>query len=463
MLKYSPKNSSITVTAETKPKVYAFGERYKKFIDMAKTEREAADTAIDLAKANGFLPLSGYSVLKPGDKFYSLNRGKAVTLGVVGKQPLTSGINIIASHIDAPRIDLKQRPLYEENELAYFKTQYYGGIKKYQWTCLPLAMHGVVVKTDGTAVDVCIGEDDNDPVFCITDLLPHLGQEQAKKPMGEAITGEGLNILVGGELIAEEGKDDNHSAKLAVLKLLNEKYDITEEDLISAEIEFVPAAKARDIGFDRAFIGAYGHDDRVCAYTSMAALIDLNETPAKTALCLLADKEEIGSMGSTGMISADFERVTRKVAALTGLTPDGVTMDDIFAASLCVSADVAAAYDPNYKDVHELNNSARMGYGIVVTKYTGGRGKGGSNDADAETVATLRRLFNARSIPWQTGELGKVDVGGGGTVAQFIANRNISTIDCGIALFSMHAPMEIVSKLDLYHAYLGYTAIYGNL
>ncbi len=368
----------------------------------------------------------------------------------------SKGLNIVAAHIDAPRIDLKQNPLYEDLELAFFKTHYYGGIKKYQWTTVPLALHGVVVKGDGSKTEIIIGEDDSDPVFCITDLLPHLAQEQMNKVMKDAISGEALNILIG----SKPNSDEKDKVKGELLRLICEKYDIIEEDFISAELEIVPSAKARDVGFDRSLIGAYGQDDRVCGYTALAGILEV-ESPSKTAICILADKEEVGSMGNTGMRSRFFEDTVAKIISMQHSSYNDLLVREAFASSLCLSADVGAAVDPNYKEVSELANAPRINYGVMMTKYTGSRGKSGSNDASAEFVGIVRKMLNDNNIVWQIGELGKVDVGGGGTVAQYIANLNIETIDCGVPLLSMHSPFEIAGKIDIYMAYRAYKAFYS--
>ncbi|MDR2664738.1 MAG: aminopeptidase, partial [Oscillospiraceae bacterium] len=390
----------------------------------------------------------------PGDRVYSTVADKMVFLAAIGQIPLSEGVNIAAAHVDSPRLDLKQFPLYEDENLALLKTHYYGGIKKYQWVTLPLALHGIIVRKDGTSAEVSIGDDEGDPVFMITDLLPHLGKDQEKKTVGEAFTGENLNILAGSR---PEGEDkESERVKFSVLRALNGKYGITEEDFVSAEIEAVPAGRARDLGFDRTMIAAYGHDDRSCAFAALRAILD-SRAPERTAVCVLTDKEEIGSEGMTGMQSAAFERFMSRLCG--GLDAAGAA----FSHSFCISADVCNAYDPNFPDVSEKNNSAHINRGLSVMKYTGARGKSGASDASAETVGALRRLFDKNAVVWQTTELGKVDQGGGGTVAMFMANRGIETIDAGVPVLSMHAPYEIVSKLDCYMAYKGIRAMYeGN-
>ena len=426
---------------------------YKRFLDVSKTERLCAAETVRMAEERGYRPYTPGMAVKPGDKVYARNRGKAVMLAHIGQAPLSEGVQLAAAHIDSPRLDLKPNPLYEDSELAYFKTHYYGGIRKYQWVTIPLALHGVAVRKDGTKVTVRVGEEEGEPRLVITDLLPHLGAAQNKKPLSEAVPGETLNLLLGSCPIG--GEEESGRVKLAVMKLLHEKYGITEDDLSSAELEAVPAVKACDIGLDRSLIGAYGHDDRVCAYAALKALLDLEETPARTALCILADKEEIGSDGVTGMQSAAFDTFVEDLCAA-----QGVTLRRCFAGSFCLSADVTAAYDPNYPDVFEKRNESQLNYGVGLCKYTGARGKSGASDADAETVAYVRRLFDGAGVIWQISELGKVDAGGGGTVAMYMANRNISTLDAGVPVLSMHAPFETVSKLDCYETYKGMRAVF---
>ena len=426
---------------------------YRRFLDVSKTERLCAAEAVRLAEEKGYRPYAPGMDVKPGDKVYVRNRGKAVMLAHIGRASLSEGIQLAAAHIDSPRLDLKPNPLYEDGELAYFKTHYYGGIRKYQWVTIPLALHGVVVLKDGTRVDVRVGEEEGEPRLVITDLLPHLGAAQNKKPLGEAVPGETLNLLLGSRPIG--GEEESGRVKLAVMQLLHEKYGIVEDDLNSAELEAVPAGKSCDIGLDRSLIGAYGHDDRVCAYAALKALLDLEGTPARTAVCILADKEEIGSDGVTGMQSAAFDAFIEDLCAA-----QGVTLRSCFAGSFCLSADVTAAYDPNYPDVFEKRNESQINYGVGLCKYTGARGKSGASDADAETVAYVRRLFDEAGVIWQVSELGKVDAGGGGTVAMYMANRNINTLDAGVPVLSMHAPFETVSKLDCYETYKGIRAVF---
>ena len=431
----------------------AYCDRYKAFLDAGKTERLCAAETVRLAEEKGYRPYVRGMAINPGDKVYLCNRGKSVMLAHIGKKSLAEGTQIAAAHIDSPRLDLKPNPLYEESELAYFKTHYYGGLRKYQWVTIPLELRGVVALKDGTSVAVNIGADDGDAKLVITDLLPHLGQEQSKKPLAEAVPGETLNLLLGSRPIGDE--EDTGRVKLAVMKLLHEKYGITEDDFTSAELEAVPAVKACDIGLDRSMIGAYGHDDRVCGYAALKALLDLEETPEKTAVCVLADKEEIGSDGVTGMQSAAFDTFMEDLCAA-----QDVPVRVCFEKSFCLSADVTAAYDPDYADVYEKRNSAFVNYGIGLCKYTGARGKSGASDADAETVAYVRRLFDDAGVIWQIAELGKVDAGGGGTVAMYMANRNITTLDAGVPVLSMHAPFEVVAKLDCWETYKGMKAVY---
>ena len=444
---YEPKNGYDRVSAEDLAAMEVYCEGYKAFLDEGKTERECVDYSIALAKERGFVEYVSGMAVKPGDKIYCNNRGKGIMLARIGTESLAKGAHIGAAHTDAPRLDLKPRAIYEEAEMSYFKTHHYGGIRKYQWVTVPLELHGVVVLRDGSKVNVCVGKDEGDPQFVINDLLPHLGREQGKKPLNEAIPSESLNVLLGGVPFADdEGKS---RVKLQTLMILHEKYGITEEDFISAELEVVPAGKARDIGFDRSFIGAYGHDDRVCAYAELAALFDA-EMPKKTAVCIFADKEEIGSEGVSGMQSEAFEKFMEELC-----NAQGVSLRECFANSFCMSADVTAAYDPNFAEVYDKRNSAFVNYGIGLCKYTGSGGKGGASDASAEVVGYVRKLFEDNGVLWQMAELGKTDLGGGGTVAKFMAKRNIDTLDAGVPVLSMHAPFETVAKLDCYMTYKG--------
>ncbi len=433
--------------------IFDYAEGYKTFLDEGKTEREVCAYVVAKAEEKGYKPFRFGMKLKAGDKVYYNNRGKNLYLIRIGtKDVAENGIRILASHIDSPRLDLKQVPLYESENIAFAKTHYYGGIRKYQWTAIPLSLHGVVALKNGEKVEVKIGEDDNDPVFYISDLLPHLAAKQNAKTLGEGIEGEQLNIWFGNVpyTVAENEKDK--TVKENVLKILNAKYGMAEADFLSAELSVVPAFKAKDVGFDRALIGAYGHDDRVCSYPAYTALFD-TETDGETVMVVLADKEEIGSEGTTGMQCAVFTDLIDAIASSFG-----VTSAQIRANSKCLSADVNAAYDPNFPEVCEKMNSTWLSCGAGVTKFTGARGKSGSSDADAEYVGYLRKLFDDNGVIWQTGELGKVDVGGGGTVAKYIANMNIDTIDIGVAVVSMHAPYEVVSKADVYETYLAFKA-----
>lgn len=426
--------------------IFAYGEDYKAFLDASKTEREAVKTAVAMAKDNGYTEYRLGDVIRKGGKYYFNNRGKNLFLFRIGTAPLDEvGLRILAAHIDSPRIDIKQNPLYEDSGMCFLKTHYYGGIKKYQWPTLPLALHGVVVLRDGTVKEVRIGEDENDPVFYINDLLPHLAQDQSAKPLGSAISGESLNIFVGGiPYMAEEGDD---RIKMNILHILNEKYGMTEADFLSAELSAVPAFKARDVGFDRLFIGAYGHDDRVCAYPELTALFASEDT-VNSSLVILADKEETGSDGNTGMSADIMLDLIDEISRAFGASPARVR-----AASKCLSADVTAAYDPNFAEVYEKKNSSFVSCGTAVCKFTGARGKSSTNDASAEFMGFIRRVFDDAGVAWQTCELGKVDQGGGGTVAKFISKHNIDTIDVGVPVISMHAPYEMISKVDIYETH----------
>ena len=450
---YKKKNIHDTISGEEKARADALCEEYKNFLDKAKTERESVKESIRLAEARGFVPYKRGMELKPGAKIYtSTADAKAMILCVIGSAPLSSGVNIAVGHVDTPRLDLKQVPLYEDGGLAFFKTHYYGGVKKYQWVAQPLALHGVVIKKDGTTVDIVIGEDDCDPVFMVTDLLPHLGKDQAKKPLEEAFTGESMNILIGSLPTGEE--KDKDRVKLAVMQILNEKYGIVEEDFLSAELQAVPQNRARDVGLDRSMIGAFGHDCRSCSFAALRAIMYL-DTPPMTAVCVLVDKEEVGSDGVSGMQSCMFDDFMEDLCQA-----QDIQLRDCYRASFCLSADVCNAFDPNFPEVSEKLNSAILGSGLGVLKFTGSRGKAGASEASAETVAMLRRVFDENGVIWQMASLGKVDQGGGGTVAKFMANRNIATIDAGTPVLSMHAPYEIISKLDWYMTYKGVLAIY---
>ena len=430
---------------DVKEKAAAFAEGYKNFLDHAKTEREAAATSEQMLLAAGYKPFEPKKTYAPGEKIYFIQEHKAVVAATIGQKPFEEGFRLVIAHIDSPRLDLRPNPLYESDHLSYFKTHYYGGIRKYQWVTIPLELHGVVVLRDGSKVDVHIGGREEDPQFIINDLLPHLGREQGKKPLNEAIPSESLNVLLGGRPIADEDCSDRF--KLGVLQYLNEKYGITEEDFLSAELAAVPAFPARDIGFDRSFIASYGHDDRVCAYAELAGIFDA-VSPKKTAVCIFADKEEIGSEGVSGMLSQAFEWFMGDMCRT-----QGVELADCFAHSFCLSADVTAAYDPNFADVYDKRNSAFVNYGVALCKYTGSGGKGGASDASAEVVGKVRKLMNDNGVFWQMAEMGKTDAGGGGTVAKFMAQRNIDTLDAGVPVLSMHAPYETVAKLDCYMTY----------
>lgn len=439
------KHASLLIKDGEIKKADKFCEDYKKFLNQAKTEREAVEFAVKQLEENGFVKFSKNMKLSAGSKVYYNNRGKAIIASIIGTDPIEEGTRICAAHIDSPRLDLKQCPVYEADEIALFKTHYYGGIKKYQWTTIPLSLHGVIVKQDGTSVKINIGEDENDPVFCVTDLLPHLATEQMKRPATQIVTGEELNIVIG----SRPFKSDSESelVKLNILKILNEKYGITEDDFLSAELEAVPAFKAQDVGFDRSMIGSYGHDDRVCAYPALQAILKC-KNPKKTSVVVLTDKEETGSDGNTGLVSSYLKYFIADLAEALG--NDGRT---VLSHSECMSADVNAGFDPTFPDVLEKKNASFLNYGVVVTKFTGARGKSGTSDASAEYVGRIRSLLNKNDIIWQTGELGKVDLGGGGTVAAYIANLNVDTIDVGVPVLSMHAPFEIVAKTDVYMAF----------
>ena len=449
----APKNGYAELTGEQRKEMEEYIAGYRAFLDACKTEREATAWAKSMAETQGFKAMEPGMALNPGDKVYYVNRNKSILLAVIGKESLSSGANICAAHIDSPRMDLKPNPLYEDGELAYLKTHYYGGIKKYQWTALPLALHGVIFRKDGTCVDVVIGEDDNDPVLMISDLLPHLAADQMKKTLAEGIAGEQLNVIVGSEPLTGEGSD---LVKLHVMKLLNEKYGMKETDFVSAELTVVPAGKCREVGLDRSLLGAYGHDDRVCAYAQLLPLLTL-DTPNRTAVCVLADKEEIGSVGISGMQSQVFEYFMEMLC-----DAQGVKLRQCFANSFCLSADVSNAFDPNFAETCDRRNNSMVNYGVAIMKYTGSRGKGGASDAAAEAMSHVRTALENANVIWQMATLGRVDQGGGGTVAAYMANRNIVTVDAGVPVLSMHAPFELVSKLDCYMTMLACKAIYMN-
>lgn len=436
--------------------VFSINEDYKSFLDNCKTERESVVQIIKVAKENGYISIEEVmesGTINLGMKIYAVNKDKAVALFVIGEEKLEKGMNIIGSHLDSPRIDLKQFPLYEDSELALLKTHYYGGIKKYQWVTIPLALHGVLIKEDGEKINIIIGEDETDPVFFITDLLPHLAKDQMDKKMGDGIIGEGLNVLFGSIPYADNDISDR--VKLNVLNILNEKYGIKEEDFTTAELEIVPAGKSRDVGIDRSMVGGYGQDDRVCAFTSLRAILDIDK-PKKTAVALFVDKEEIGSVGNTSMESMFFENTVAEILNLTEENYSEITLKRALANSSVLSADTLAGFDPNYPEVLDKKNSPFIGRGITIVKYTGVRGKGGSNDANSEYLGTIRQIFNDNNIIWQMGELGKVDQGGGGTIAYIMAKYGMEVVDCGVPLLSVHAPYEIASKADIYMTYKGY-------
>ena len=447
----APKNGFATLTDEQRAEMEGYCKRYSAFMDAAKTEREATTWAVAEAEKHGFQPLVPGMDLKPGDKVYLNNRGKSIILGVIGSASLAEGANICAAHVDSPRLDIKPNPLYEDAEIAYLKTHYYGGIKKYQWTAVPLALHGVVYRKDGSVVTVTIGEDDSDPILMISDLLPHLAADQMQKTAGQVIAGEQLNVIMGSEPLTGDGSD---LVKLHVMKLLNEKYGLIEADFLSAELCIVPAGKCREVGLDRNLLAAYGHDDRVCAYAELEPLFNLG-TPTHTAVCVLADKEEIGSVGISGMQSQAFEYFMEMIC-----DTQNVSLTQCFANSFCLSADVSNAFDPNWPETCDRRNNSKINYGVSIFKYTGSRGKGGASDASAEAMGHVRTVLDNAGVLWQVGTLGKVDQGGGGTVAAYMANRNIVTVDAGVPVLSMHAPMELVSKLDCYMSMLACKAIY---
>ena len=458
-LSYERKNVYENITDAEKQEMMELCDEYRDFLDKGKTERECIEKAVNMAKEHGFCDIDTLATLKEGDKVYKINRNKNILLAVIGSEDIKNGINLVGAHIDSPRLDLKQNPLYECDDMALLKTHYYGGIKKYQWTAIPLAIHGVVYTKEGHCVKLNIGENEDDPVFCITDLLPHLAKDQMTKRMSEGIEAENLNVLIGGMPLKTE--DVKEKVKFSILKLLNEKYGIVERDFLSAEIEIVPAFKAKNVGLDESFIGAYGQDDRVCAFTTLKGIFDV-ESPKKTAVALLVDKEEIGSTGNTGMLSAFFEMtVAELIEKITG-NCSMTTFNKVIANSACLSSDVSAAVDPNYESVSEKMNSSFAGYGMVLMKYTGARGKSESSDASAEFVYEVGKIFDENDVIWQTGELGKVDQGGGGTIAQYVANLNMDVIDCGVPVLSMHAPFEVTAKSDVYMAYRCYIAFYKD-
>ena len=442
-----------------KEKAFKYCEGYKQFLNAGKTERECVKEAVHMLKKAGYKPFDRTASYEPGDKVYYVNRRKAIIATTFGKKPLSEGLHINGAHIDSPRLDLKPNPLYEKEDIAYFKTHYYGGIRKYQWGTIPLAIHGVVAKKNGELTEICIGEKEDDPVFCITDLLPHLAAKQNERPLREGLKGEELNVVLGS--LPYEGEDIKDAVKLSILALLHEQYGMKEKDFFRAEFELVPAVKARDIGLDRSLVGAYGQDDRVCAFTSLFAILDTPQV-TRTGCCILVDKEEIGSVGATGMHSRFFENVVAELVAMT----DGESELQVRRAlqnSRMLSSDVSAAYDPMYADVFEKRSSAFFGKGLVFNKFTGSRGKSGSNDANAEYLAKIRGVMDDADVSYQFAELGKVDAGGGGTIAYIMANYGMEVIDSGVAVLSMHAPWEVTSKADVYEAYKGYVAFLKNM
>lgn len=443
---------------EKQEEIFSYCKEYMEFLNHSKTEREIIKSAKELIEKNGFKSITQYENLKPGDKVYYNNRDKSMYLAVIGQNPIEKGINIIGSHADSPRLDLKPNPLYEEGGFAYFKTHYYGGIKKYQWTTIPLAIHGVIVKPNGERIDVTIGEDEQDPIFTITDLLPHLANEQMERKLKDGVKGEELNLLIG-SIPYEEG-NISEAIKLNIMSILNEKYGITEIDFVSSELEIVPAFRARSMGLDNSMVAAYGQDDKVCVYTSLTALLEI-ENPQTTAVCIISDKEEIGSMGNTGMESHVFDTFMSEILNKLGVNRPNL-LDLVFCNSKMLSADVDAAYDPIYANVYEKNNSGALGKGIGLNKYTGARGKSGASDANAEFVAMIRNIFEKENIKYEFAELGKVDAGGGGTIAYILADKGIDVIDAGVPVLSMHAPYEVTSKFDVYEAYRAYLAFWRS-
>lgn len=452
---YEQKNGYDLIDTQERLALEDYCREYMDFLNNSRIEREAVANAIEMAESRGFVEYKPGMELKPGMKLYKSNRGKALMLAVIGKRSLKDGAVIAGAHVDAPRLDLKQIPLHEQDELCYFRTHYYGGIKKYQWVTIPLELHGTVALKSGECVDICVGRESGEPRFVITDLLPHLASEQMKKVMSEGITGEGLQLVIGSAPYAGDEKEKDR-VKLAVMSILNDEYGITEEDFLSAELAAVPAFDVCEIGFDRSLIGGYGHDDRVCAFAELKAIFDVKD-PERSCVCILADKEETGSDGVTGMQSAAFDCFMEDLCAA-----QGVELRRCYENSFCLSADVTNAFDPMFPDVSEKRSDAKINYGMGICKFTGARGKSGTSDASAEVVAHLRRLFDKAGVVWQLAELGKVDQGGGGTIAMFMANRNIDTIDAGVPVLSMHAPFELVSKFDCYMTYKGTLAAYSE-
>jgi aspartyl aminopeptidase len=450
-------NGWLDLSSNAKQDIFSYAKGYINYLNNSKTEREIVSSSKKIAEENGFKNIEKVKDLKAGDKVYYINREKSMYLAIIGKDDIEKGLNIIGAHADSPRLDLKPNPLYEDSELAFFKTHYYGGIKKYQWTTIPLAIHGVIVKPSGEKVEVKIGEDENDPIFTITDLLPHLAQDQMEKKLKNGIDGEDLNLLVGSIPYDKEVSD---AVKLNILNLLNEKYEITEVDFTSSELELVPAMPCRSMGFDNSMVAGYGQDDKICVYASLTALMKV-KNPKRTAVCIISDKEEIGSMGNTGMESHVFDTFISEILNKMGVNKPNL-LDKVFCNSKMLSADVDAAFDPIYASVSERNNASYLGKGIGLNKYTGARGKSGASDANAEFVAEIRNIFEKNNIRYQVSELGKVDVGGGGTIAYILANKGVDVIDCGVPILSMHSPYEVSSKFDLYSAYQGYIAFWNK-
>ena len=442
------------IDEERKKDIFKFAEEYMFFLNQGKTEREVVKQTREILEKNQFVEIDSMDALKPGDRVYYCNREKSIYIAVIGEEKLEKGLNIVGAHIDSPRLDLKPNPLYEDTGFAYLKTHYYGGIKKYQWTTIPLSIHGVIVKTNGEKITVNVGESEDDPIFTITDLLPHLAQEQMEKKLKDGISGEDLNLLVGS--IPSDEKESKEKVKYHILQILNEKYGIVEADLLSSELEIVPSFKARSLGFDKSMIAGYGQDDRVCAYTSLRGILNVKK-PRRTAICILSDKEEIGSMGNTGMESNVFDIFIAEILNKTGENRPNL-LEKVFCNSKMLSADVDAGLDPIYSSVSEKNNAAYLGRGIGINKYTGVRGKAGASDANAEYVGEIRKLLESSKILYQISELGRVDNGGGGTIAYILANKGVDVIDCGVPVLSMHAPYEVTSKFDIFEAYRTYEA-----
>lgn len=454
---HDKKNGWADLSEEKKNEIYNYCNSYMNFLNKGKTEREIIKVSKEIADNNGFKNIDEVTSLNPGDKVYYINRGKSMYLAVIGYDSIENGINVIGAHADSPRLDLKPNPLYEDDGFAFFKTQYYGGIKKYQWTTIPLALHGVIVKKSGEVIEVNIGENESDPIFVITDLLPHLAQEQMQRKLSEGIKGEELNLLIGS--VPFDNSDISEKVKLNILNILNKKYGIVEADFLSAELEIVPAFKARSLGFDESMVAAYGQDDKVCVYTSLSALMNINN-PKTTAVCLISDKEEVGSMGNTGMESQVFDAFVAEILNKLGVNRPNL-INKVYCNSKMLSADVDAGLDPTFASVAEKNNASYLGRGIGLNKYTGGRGKGGSSDANAEFVAYIRNMLESNNLAYQIAELGKVDLGGGGTIAYILANKGMDVIDCGVPVLSMHAPYEVTSKFDVYTAFETYKAFFN--